>query len=89
MTTILIEPENTFRIDTVWMAISVDEQGNEGLCAMFDGKSWFPLIASDEKRLEWVIRNAKLMAKNSRNTIKIIKFTTREEIEVISGGAAN
>lgn len=90
MTTVLIEPENTIlRIDAVWMAISVDDNGNEGVCATSIGDMMVPLIAADKNRLEWVISMARKIAAATTRQVKVIKMTTREEIEVISGGAAN
>jgi dihydroorotase-like cyclic amidohydrolase len=89
MSTVLLEPENTLRIDAVWMAISVDENGNEGVCAAEINGMWMPLVAADEARLEQIIATARRIAQVTKRQIKIIKLTTREEIEVIPGGAAN
>lgn len=89
MSTVLLEPENTLRIDAVWMAISVDDNGNEGVCAAEINGMWMPLVAADEKRLEWIIATARRIAQVTKRQIRIIKLTTREEIEMIPGGAAN
>lgn len=77
--TIIHSPENTFRIDAVWAAVSVDE-GGEGLCAVNLNGSWTPLIAADEQRLEWVVDQARQLARVTSKRIKIIKLTSRIEV---------
>lgn len=76
------EPDNTIpRIDAIWAAVNVD-QGGEGLCAVQVGDMTTPLIATNPQRLEWVITNAQLLALVSGKTIRIVKFTQREAVEV-------
>lgn len=86
--TIIHSPENTFRITAVWAAVSVDE-GGEGLCAVNLNGSWTPLIAADERRLEWVVDQARHLARMTGKRIKIIKLTSRIEVMDIPpfGGA--
>jgi hypothetical protein len=57
--TIIHSPENTFRIAAIWAAISVDEGGMEGVCAVNLNGQWMPLIAADEAGWNaWSIRRA-------------------------------
>ncbi len=78
------DPGNYHRIKSVWMAISVDEDGDEGLCAFLgpDGL-WMPLVATDEKRLELITEKAKEIAHTTGRLIHIIRFDTRTTVQVI------
>jgi hypothetical protein len=72
-------------IDSVWMAVSVDDDGTEGVCALNVNGQWFPLIAADEKRLPFVLAQAEMIAKRDQRLVRIIKLTSREEFKVIDG----
>lgn len=79
-------PNNLPRIDSVWAAVSVDEHG-EGLCAVMTPGGWVPLIAADEARLKDIREWAKQLARTrayTGKTIRLIRLTTREELEVIT-----
>lgn len=73
------------RIDSVWMAVSVDDDGSEGVCAVFHNGMWMPLLAADEARLEAIIEEAKLIAAAQGRLIRIIKLHSREEVRAIDG----
>lgn len=82
---LLHEPPNELlRIDAIYAFVSVDDDGNEGLCGatMPDGM-WMPLIGADEKRLIALMPIAEELAHRSRREIKLIKLTTREELRTI------
>lgn len=82
-------PENTQRrIDTVWLFISCDENG-EGVAAvpMLGPGSLVPLFAADEARLKSLIPIARYLARESGLRIKLIKLTERREImEILPDG---
>ena len=82
-----IPPENTIvRIDAVWMAISVDEDGTEGVCAVFTPtQGWLPLIAADAARLPFVIERAAEIAAEQQRLVKIFRLHGREEIDQFDG----
>ena len=73
------------RIDNVWMALSVDDDGTEGVCATMMGDQWMPLLAADEKRLPFIIDMARKIAVAEKRLVRIVKLTTREEVELIDG----
>jgi hypothetical protein len=84
--TILHNPGNQLlRIDAIWAFVSVDENGNEGVCAMplpgLPGP--VPLIAADEARLSSLIPLAEHLAKVANIKIRLIKLSTREVIREI------
>ena len=68
-------------IESVWMAVSVDANGNEGVCAILLGQHWMPLIAADRDRLPFVLRQAEEIADLQEKHIKIIRLTERSEIK--------
>jgi hypothetical protein len=87
MTTVLLDPPNELlRIDRIWLFISVDDDGNEGVCAasLAGPGSLIPLIAADEERLESLRGVATEIAVLSGKTVRLLKFTVREEVEVIA-----
>lgn len=86
----IIDPPNHIqRITAIWAAISADETG-EGICAVNSNGTWMPLLAADEKRLEWIVDQARTLAKMTGKRIKIIKLTSRVEVMEIPafGGTA-
>lgn len=78
-------PNHLLRIDAVWMFISVDEAGNEGVCAgpMPGLPGPIPLIAADEARLVSLIPMAEELARLSKMRIRLIKLSMRTELLVI------
>jgi hypothetical protein len=71
------------RIDSIW-AFVADDEGGEGVQAapMRDG-SWVPLIAADESRLRSMKEYVQKLATQFGTPIRLIKFTMREDVEVI------
>jgi hypothetical protein len=88
--TVVFTPPNTLpRIDGVWAYLSVDADGNEGVCAapIGPGGMCVPLIAADEARLKSLTPIAEQLAKFTGMTIKLVRFGTREELREIRGNA--
>lgn len=74
-----------FKIDKVWIAVSV-EDGDEGACAMFlPGMGWLPLIAADPVRLVWLEEQAKNFAIANKITVEIVEMSTRASHKVFKG----
>lgn len=65
--------------------VSVDENGDEGLCAYFNREQgqWLPLIAADEKRFESIEALARIVAKQSGRPVHVIEYSARKQIGVI------
>jgi hypothetical protein len=74
-------------IDQVWMAVAVDADGTEGICAVHSQAtdSWLPLLAADEARLPWVMEMARQIARERQQLVRIIRLHGREELERIDG----
>jgi len=73
------------RIDALWAAVSVDDDGTEGLVASFHNDTWLPLITADENRLPLIIAQAERVAATQGRLIRIIKLHSREEVRAIDG----
>jgi hypothetical protein len=78
---IVLEPQNKKTIDTIWLVISTDDTG-EGVCAgpLLGPGTLAPLIAADEERLASIKPWAELIAATTNRTLKLIKFSVREEV---------
>jgi hypothetical protein len=75
-----ISPGNHLRrIDSVWMAVSVDADGTEGICAILRQGAWRPLLAADAERLPFIMQQAEAIAKEQRRLVRIVRLTAREE----------
>lgn len=83
--TVIHAPPNKQKIEHVWMVISSDDEG-EGICgaSLFGTSSLVPLMAADEARLESILPFAKILARETGMTIKLIKFSVREEVMEIT-----
>jgi hypothetical protein len=71
------------RIDQIWMVLSVDELGNEGVCAHWHNGNWMPLIAADAERLAYIEKQAEKLASNLQMKIVVARLSLREDIRVI------
>jgi hypothetical protein len=72
------------KIESIWAFVSVDpEDGNEGVAAASFRGVMMPLIAADEKRLTMILPIAEHIKASTGIKLKLVKFTTREEIREI------
>jgi hypothetical protein len=76
-----IPPNTQFHIEALYAFLSQDEQGREGVCAMIDpfGGS-FPMVVARLDHVEQLKPIAAKMQKDVGRKIKLVKFTTREEL---------
>ena len=70
------------RMDEVFLFVADNEEG-EGLIGQMIGDQWIPFVCADKTRLESLRPMAENIARASGKKIKLIKFTTRTELEVI------
>jgi hypothetical protein len=79
---LFVQPKNTMpRIESIWAFVSVDPiDGNEGVCAAPLTGVMLPMIAADKDRLEILIPMAEYIVAQTGIKIKLVKFTTREEV---------
>lgn len=86
-----ISPPNTIpHIETIWAVVSIDENG-EGLCgAMIAPGMWTSLTTCEERLLPALLNAARVVAKSTGKKMKLVKFTTREEIrDIVPEGAGH
>lgn len=72
-----------FEITEIWAFIAVDDDGDEGLTSFQQNNKLIPMIAADEDRVAIYMPIAKAMAKKSGKKVRLVKFTMREDVEVI------
>ncbi len=67
-------------------AFVVEDSGpdDEGLAAMKVGTGWMPMVGADMARVESLRGAAKNLAQALGKPIKVLHFTQREDVEVIS-----
>lgn len=64
-------------------AFIADDVGpdDEGIPAMMVGNVLYPMVAADVERVETMRPFAVTISKETGKKIKLVKFTTREEVE--------
>lgn len=73
-----------FVMKEIYVFIFKHDDGDESVPAFLHaGHTWHPLVAADPARLESYREVAKKLARESGKEIRLVKFTAREEIEVI------
>lgn len=78
-------PTNKKPISNLWAFLSVDENGNEGICGarVADGE-WFALVTAEQEMLPMLKELAKIACYGSKKQVQLVKFGTRENVEIIS-----
>lgn len=56
---------------------------DEGVAAFNVNGQWFPLFGADKERTESLKPFARVIAKSTGKKIKLLRFSVREEVEVI------
>ena len=79
----IIPSENTLpSIGHVYVFLSKDDKGNEGVCAFSTPTGLImPMVAADEGRLDSLRATAKKICKEANTEIRLVKFHNREEME--------
>lgn len=72
------------KIEAVWLFISMDDDGDEGIPAMMgpDGV-WLPLLAADRQRVDDLRPMAQEVATASGREVRLVEFTVMDEVEVL------
>jgi hypothetical protein len=72
------------RIEHLWAYVMDDpDDGNEGIIGVSFGRLMMPLIASDHVRCDEYHRYAERIAKQLGRPVRLVRFETRVEVEVI------
>ena len=81
------------KIETVYAFISVDKDGNEGICGFGStndqgGINWTPMVGADLARVEQLRPIVQKIADHSGKTVKLVHFQQRVEVEEIKAQPA-
>ncbi len=77
-------PKNHLVIQELYAYVSVDpEDQNEGIIAMATPSGPLPLVGADIDRMKSLRKVAEDVAERSKIQVKLLRFSVREEIEVI------
>jgi len=72
----------------MWAFLAVDESQGEGVigeCLPINGEPVFmPFVCSDKVRVDQLKPRAKAIAKETGKKVRLVKFSLREELEVIN-----
>ena len=80
------KPKNYLKVNQIYAFFSVNQDDDiEGLAAFVDKGTVIPLIAADKTRMEELKLIAQDMAKKEGMALRLVKFTSREEVEVFDG----
>lgn len=80
-----VAPKNYLKVDEIWAWVSVDPADkNEGVISFNSQVGPMPMVGADKDRMMSMRPLAEQIAKNSGIEVKLLRFTTRSEIETIS-----
>jgi len=81
----MTSPDGIQRINQLWLVTFINEAGQEIVArAKLTTGEYAPLIAADAARLESILRAASGLAKANNVKMRVIKFTSRLDIEEIA-----
>ena len=70
-----------FKIEDIWLFVSVGHDGDEGVCAFQVADGWMPMVAADEKRLEQLKPIAARLAQSTGQTVQLKRFESSRVID--------
>lgn len=74
----------SFRITELWAFIAVGDDDEEGVIgAKMPNGSWLPFVMADNRRLEQLRPMAEDIAEASGKTVRLVRFSVREDIETL------
>ena len=83
--TIYHVPKSEHPMDEIYVALSVDNDGSEGIVAMVKDNSFMPVVFGNKSSIEGCIPLLKDMAKQTGRNIKLYKFKKSEVLQEIYG----
>jgi len=76
-------PKNTQKADEIYAVLSRDNDGNEGIAAAITSLGAMPMVFHHKEILDKLMPIIKKTAKETNRKLHIVKYTQREEIEII------
>ena len=81
----ILTPPNTIPvISDLWVFLSIDARGNEGVCGAHTPLGWTPLVTADPKLLDQLRPMAREIAQRTGLRVRMVRFTQRVE-EALDG----
>jgi hypothetical protein len=77
------DPPATQPITELFAYVMIDDAGNEGICATTVGTTSMPLVFGYQRIAEKAMPFAEELTRKTGKTIRLVKFTTRQELRVI------
>ena len=72
------------RIDEMYAFIQLDPLDNtEGIIAFLTSEGWMPMVGADMGRVRSLRERAQEVADQTGRPVQLVKFSTREELEMI------
>lgn len=75
---------SNLRISEIYAFVARDAQGNEGVCAFRAGELMMPMMGADIDRAASLKEMARAIAIAEKTEVRLVRFTKREEVEVIA-----
>lgn len=72
------------RIDEVWVFVSLDENGDEGVCGFMGPSGWMPMVAADAARLAVVYPLAQDLVDRFGAAVQLIRLSNRSVVDVLT-----
>lgn len=74
------------KIDELWAWVATSKlDGSEGIVCVTIGDQNFPAVGADQERMKIFEPTMKDIVKQHGQTIRLLKFSTREEIKTLKG----
>lgn len=71
------------RIETIWAVVSLDGTG-EGICGAMVAGQWMSMTTANEKLIPVLLRMAGEVSALTGKKLKLIKMTSREDVQDIT-----
>jgi hypothetical protein len=68
------------KIVELYVFVSVDKAGNEGVMAFQSGRIFYPMVGADLDRVKSIIPMAEKIAKAAKSDYRILKYSIREDV---------
>ena len=82
MANLYFRPDNVGPITEIYAVVSIDKEGREGICGKMAQMGMQPLVCTKNmKNLDKLPEWAETIARDTKQKVRLIKFTCREELK--------
>ena len=83
--TIFHTAPNEAPIREIYIFVSTDAQGHDGIVSAAQGGMLMPLVTSKRRIAELMRPMVQQIVRETGTTVKLLRFSSREELEVLNG----